>query len=133
MPDPKQCYQVNISTYTILKVVAVILVLMLLYSIKEVVGIIFVAWVFTSAIDPLIDRLQRHKIPRGVSILIVYFLVLVVISFFSMLLVFVFYYTILYTIMYDFMIQCSILTYNPMESYGIPRFSLVWGAKSREI
>ncbi|MFH1536775.1 MAG: AI-2E family transporter [Patescibacteria group bacterium] len=80
MPDPKQCYQVNISTYTILKVVAVILILILLYSIKEVVGIIFVAWVFASAIDPLIDRLQRHKIPRGVSILIVYLLVLILIS-----------------------------------------------------
>ncbi|MBU0671076.1 AI-2E family transporter [Patescibacteria group bacterium] len=80
MPDPKACYQVNMSTYTILKVVGVILVLLFLYSILEVVGIIFVAWVFASAIDPLIDRMQRYKIPRGISILLIYMVLIAILT-----------------------------------------------------
>lgn len=71
MPEDKT-YQVNISTYTIIKIVFVLLALVFLYNIITVVGIVFVAWVFASAMDPLIDRMQRWKIPRGVSILLVY-------------------------------------------------------------
>ena len=65
-------YQVNISTYTIIKIVFVLLLLVFLYNIITVVGIVFVAWVFASAMDPLIDRMQRWKIPRGISILLIY-------------------------------------------------------------
>lgn len=71
MPENKT-YQVNISTYTIIKIVFVLLILVFLYNIITVVGIVFVAWVFASAMDPLIDRMQRWKIPRGISILLVY-------------------------------------------------------------
>ncbi|MBU0731473.1 AI-2E family transporter [Patescibacteria group bacterium] len=67
-------YQVNISTYTIIKIVFVLLLLIFLYNIITVVGIVFVAWVFASAMDPLIDRMQRWKIPRGISILLIYLL-----------------------------------------------------------
>lgn len=63
---------INISTKTILKVIGIILVLIFLYIIKEVLAIVFVAWVLASAINPLIDKLQKHKIPRSVSLLSIY-------------------------------------------------------------
>jgi len=72
MPDPKVSYQVNLSTKTILKIIIVILVLLFLYSIMQVLAIVFVAWVFASALDPLIDKMQRYKIPRSLSILSIY-------------------------------------------------------------
>ncbi len=70
MPD--KTYQVNISTRTITKILLVALGLLFLYLIQEVVGIVFVAWILASALDPLVDRLQRYKIPRALSIISVY-------------------------------------------------------------
>lgn len=69
-----QTYNINISTRTILKIIGIILLLLLCYVIKQVIGIVFIAWVLSSAIDPLVDRLQRYKIPRFVSILVIYLL-----------------------------------------------------------
>ena len=68
--------QVNISTGTIVKIALIGLLLVFLYLIKEVLGIVFIAWVLASGLDPLIDRLQRHKIPRAISILGIYFVMI---------------------------------------------------------
>lgn len=70
---------INISTKTILKVFGIVLVLIFLYVIKEVLAIVFVAWVLASAMNPLIDRLQRYKIPRFVSILSIYLVLICII------------------------------------------------------
>ena len=75
----KPVYNVNISTRTILKVIGVCLLLMFLYIIKEVIAIVFIAWVLASAMDPLVDKLQRYKIPRFVSILAIYLILILII------------------------------------------------------
>lgn len=73
--------EVRISTATIVKIVLVVVVLALLWTIKEVLGILFVALVFASALDPWVDSLQRYRIPRGVSILAMVVVLLGVVGF----------------------------------------------------
>ncbi len=71
---------VNITTLSLVKVVVFILVLWFLFLIKEVLAILFVAIILASAFDPWVDFLQRKKIPRSVSILMIYIILLSVVS-----------------------------------------------------
>lgn len=68
------------STRVILKVVLVVLVLAFLWAIREVVAIFMLAIVFASAMDPLADYLHKRKIPRGVSVLALYVVVVGVVG-----------------------------------------------------
>lgn len=60
---------VSVSIYSILKFVGVGLALYFLWYIRDIVGVVFVAWVFASAIDPAVDFLQKKKVPRAISLL----------------------------------------------------------------
>ncbi len=71
---------VNISTATILKILAIFVGLVFLVLIKEALAILFISLVIASAIDPLIDMMQRHKIPRSLGIVIIYLVALIVLS-----------------------------------------------------
>ncbi len=64
--------QVNISSLTIVKVLLVVLGLLFMWAIRDIIAMVFVAWVLASALDPFIDRLARWRIPRSLSILTVY-------------------------------------------------------------
>lgn len=66
--------KIDISLYSIIKVALLLLALWFLYLIKEVVGIVFVAIILASAVDPMVSWLQRGYIPRKVGIIIVYFI-----------------------------------------------------------
>lgn len=68
------------STQIILKVVFVVLALAFVWVIREIIALFLLAVVFASAMDPLADYLSKRKIPRAVSVLAVYVLVLGVIG-----------------------------------------------------
>lgn len=72
--------QFQISVPTILKIVAVLASLAFLWFIRDVIGLLFVALVLASAIDPWVDRLQRWHVPRAISIFFIYVMLLVIIG-----------------------------------------------------
>ncbi|MBM5789997.1 AI-2E family transporter [Candidatus Parcubacteria bacterium] len=63
---------ISISTATFLKAVFIILGLWFLWYIREIVAIFVIAIMLASVIDPLADWLGQRRIPRGLSVLIVY-------------------------------------------------------------
>lgn len=65
----------TVSTGTILKIAAVLLVLWFVYVVRDIIGIFFVALIFSSIIDPLADWLEARKVPRSVAVLIVYVII----------------------------------------------------------
>src|SRR3990167_9345189 len=73
-------YRVNITIGTIIKVAAIIGLLYVGYVIRDVLALLFVALIFSSAIDPWVDVLQRYKIPRTLSVLFIYAVAAVVIT-----------------------------------------------------
>ncbi|MFA6027765.1 MAG: AI-2E family transporter [Patescibacteria group bacterium] len=79
MPNLNQSLQINISTKTVLKILVIVLAILFLYMIKSVLAIIFVSWVLASAIDPLVDKMQKYKFPRWLSILLVYLVMVLLI------------------------------------------------------
>jgi len=71
---------VNISTKSVLKILAIILALMFLYAVREVAVVVFVALVLAAAIDPSITALERKGIPRPFGIAIIFIGILALLS-----------------------------------------------------
>ena len=74
--DKDKKISIDISSSTIIKIIVILALLGFLYLIKEVLAIIFVAIILTSSFAPWINWLKRKKIPRAVSILIIYIIIL---------------------------------------------------------
>jgi predicted PurR-regulated permease PerM len=64
--------KIDISTNTFLKVVLIILGLVFLWAIRDVIILVLLVFVIVAALGPIVDKLQRFKIPRFLSVIIVY-------------------------------------------------------------
>src|SRR3989344_7625572 len=73
--------KIEISHRTIIFAVIFVIFLHVLYLIRDIILQLFVALLIMAVLNPLITRLSHYKIPRALSILIVYLLLLSTISF----------------------------------------------------
>jgi predicted PurR-regulated permease PerM len=71
---------INISTASILKVLAFLLIVLFIYLVHNVVVLVFASFLLASAFNPMVDWLHRHKIPRILGILIIYVVLLAVVT-----------------------------------------------------
>lgn len=62
---------IDFSWWTIAKVFLVILGIYFLYSVKEIIVILFLVFIFVAAINPIVTKMQR-RVPRVVAVLLVY-------------------------------------------------------------
>jgi predicted PurR-regulated permease PerM len=72
--------KIEISTATIIKTVVIILAVWLLYLIRDVIALVFIAVIIVSVIDPLVDWLQRKKMPRVAGVLLAYLSLFIVLG-----------------------------------------------------
>lgn len=63
---------VDISIGVVLRTVLVILALWFLYLIRDVLALLFLSVVLVSAIEPMVDWLQKKRIPRSLGVLFIY-------------------------------------------------------------
>ncbi len=70
----------RISTSTLLKIVAVLVVLYLLYLVLDVVAVLFASLILASAIEPLVKSLAKLKIHRALGIILIYLILLTVVG-----------------------------------------------------
>jgi len=73
--------KIEISYKTIIFTLILIITLWLLYQIKEIIFLVFVAFILMSAFKPWVDYLRRFKIPKLLSVLIIYLVVIAVVGF----------------------------------------------------
>jgi len=78
--ENKKCNSFNISTFTIIKIILVFIVFYFLFLIREILAMLFVSLIFSSAVDPWVDFMEKRKIPRGVGILIIYLVMFAVVG-----------------------------------------------------
>ncbi len=71
---------VTISTRTILAAVAVLLGIGLLWFLRDVLAMFFVALLIAALIDPFAHWFERHRVPRGLGVLIIYILLFAIIA-----------------------------------------------------
>lgn len=76
----KQKMEITASAGTMAKFVSITIILLLitgfLFEIRNILVLFFVALLFSAALDPLVDALERRKIPRSIGVLLVYLLTL---------------------------------------------------------
>lgn len=63
---------ITISTGTIFRAVLVLLAVYFLYYIRTVVALFLVAVLIAVLVDPIVARLERMRLPRGLSVAIIY-------------------------------------------------------------
>lgn len=68
--------KIEISHRTIIFTILFLLGLWLLYQIKTIILALFIAVILMSALNPVVDRLGRWRLPRWLSILLVYAIIL---------------------------------------------------------
>ncbi len=71
---------ITISTSTFFKAVLIFLGLWFLWFIRDIVAIFVVALLLSALIDPFADWFAKRRIPRGLSVLIVYTILLSIVS-----------------------------------------------------
>lgn len=72
--------KIDISSSTIFRTVLIILGFWLLYILRDVVAILFGAFIVSSAIEPIARRLERRNIPRLVTVLSIYGIALLILG-----------------------------------------------------
>jgi predicted PurR-regulated permease PerM len=71
---------IEISSGTILRTIFILLLLWFVFLVRDILVLVFVAVIIVSAMDPIVDWLQRKKIPRALTVLLVYILVFAIIG-----------------------------------------------------
>ncbi len=72
--------KIEISHKTIIFIVLFLIFLWFLYVVRDIILQFFVALLIMTILNPFVSRLSRHRIPRGVSILLSYILIFSIIS-----------------------------------------------------
>jgi predicted PurR-regulated permease PerM len=65
--------EIEISTGIIFRTILILLTLWFLYLVMDVIALVFIAVIITSAMDPIVDWLQAKKIPRTAGVLGLFF------------------------------------------------------------
>lgn len=61
--------------------IAFIIVLYLLWLVRDILLILFICFVMMEALNPTVNKLQKYNIPRSVAIILIYILVITLFSF----------------------------------------------------
>ncbi len=70
--------KIEISFKTIAMILGTLIALAVLWKIKDIIAIFFICVMFMEAINPIVSRIEKFKIPRILSITIVYLLIIAV-------------------------------------------------------
>jgi len=73
--------KVELSYKSIVFTVLFIIFILFLYQIRQILLLLFVGIIFMSALSPLVDKLEKRKIPRSLATLFFYILIVAIISF----------------------------------------------------
>lgn len=76
----KQPLSINISTATVIKIILILLSLYFLFLVKDILAILFISLIFSSALDPWVDWLAEKKIPRGISMMLIYLILFIIVG-----------------------------------------------------
>ncbi|MBI5654502.1 AI-2E family transporter [Candidatus Uhrbacteria bacterium] len=76
--EPNREVRISIDTWSILKVILVVLALVFLYFIRDILLLVFGALFLAALMHPAVEYLSQKKIPKGVTVITLYVLLLAV-------------------------------------------------------
>ncbi|MDD5606233.1 MAG: AI-2E family transporter [Patescibacteria group bacterium] len=66
----------EISIWSIVKIIVVLLVLWGLFLIRDIIAIVFISIIIAAALSPTVDKMARYKIPRALTVVGWYVLII---------------------------------------------------------
>ena len=69
---PDKPHTISISTGTFLKTLLIVLGLWFLWFVRDIVAIIFISILLAALIDPFADWFEKHNVPRGIAVILIY-------------------------------------------------------------
>lgn len=72
--------RIDISYISILRVLVILAGLVFIYFIRDILALVFVSVFLTAALTPWVNWFQKHSIPRGLAVLIIYLIAFAVIA-----------------------------------------------------
>jgi len=79
--ETNKVVNINISTSTILKVFLILLIIFLVYLLNNIIVILFVSLILASLVTPFVEFMQKKRIPRGASLILIYLIFFAILSF----------------------------------------------------
>ncbi|MFA4827191.1 MAG: AI-2E family transporter [Candidatus Shapirobacteria bacterium] len=73
--------RVEISFKTIVSALLLLMGAFVLWKVKDMIFLIFICFIFMEALSPTVSKLEKHKLPRPLAIIIIYLLILGIIYF----------------------------------------------------
>jgi len=73
--------KIDISTKTILKILGLVILFWFLWAIRDILVLLFVVLILVAAFHPTIDILEKHRVPRLLSVILLYLGLLLAFSF----------------------------------------------------
>lgn len=70
--DKKELKTIDVSSATIFRIVFIVIFFVFLFLIRDILLVLFISVIIAAALNPAADRLQRLKIPRAISVLLIY-------------------------------------------------------------
>jgi len=80
MSEEKSPMRITLTTATLVKFIVVLFCLYFAYLIQDILAILFVSIILSSAIDPWVDWMQKKGLPRALGISLIYLALLSLIS-----------------------------------------------------
>ncbi|OGZ41930.1 MAG: hypothetical protein A3C80_02145 [Candidatus Ryanbacteria bacterium RIFCSPHIGHO2_02_FULL_45_43] len=69
---------IKISTGTFFRAIVLLIAVYLLFKVIAVIGAVLVAVVIAAAFEPAILRMKKYKIPRTITVILIYFIIFIV-------------------------------------------------------
>ncbi len=71
---------IDISSWTIIKILLIILAIIFLWFIRDIILLLLITWVLVTILHPTIDRLHKNGIPRILGVILIYALLLAILA-----------------------------------------------------
>jgi len=72
MDTEKRPIYINITAINVIKILALLFLFYILFLVRDVLAIFFIALILASGLGPLVDWMQSKKIPRTLGVIIIY-------------------------------------------------------------
>jgi predicted PurR-regulated permease PerM len=80
MPEKKEKVVFEISIASVLKLILLLLGVWLLYQVRSILVVLLVVMVIVIALEPFVEKLEKDRIPRSLSVIVLYLALLVVLG-----------------------------------------------------
>jgi predicted PurR-regulated permease PerM len=77
METGKKPIYINITALAVIKIILIFILFYFLFIIRDILAILFISLILSSALDPWIDWMQKRKIPRALGVIIIYLVIFI--------------------------------------------------------